>query len=96
MYFILFVMEQLTNEDSNYIIEALLFALCLEITDRWTVEDRAKMLNIAKNLKNENTVLKNLDLHVFNEDQDLASNEVFQSFSNINLIKMDAENINDI
>lgn len=89
-------MEQLTDEDNNYIIEALLFALCLEITDRWTVEDRAKMLNIANNLKNENTVLNNIDLHVFDEHEDLESNEVLKSFSNINLIKMNTENINNI
>jgi hypothetical protein len=82
-------MEQITNEELNYVIEALLFSLCLEITDNWTLDDRNTMLNIAKKLKPNNLNLKNLDLHYFNDNLTPLAKDMISSFPELNLIKIE-------
>lgn len=82
-------MKHLTKEDTDYIVESLLFGLCLEITDRWTEEDRFKMLNLAKKLQTEDTSLNNIDLHLFVDSEDILTKEVYNNFK-INTIKVNA------
>ena len=82
-------MKHLTKEDTDYIVESLLFGLCLEITDRWTEEDRFKMLNLAKKLQTEDTSLSNIDLHLFVDNEDTLTKEVYTNFK-INTIKVNA------
>lgn len=83
-------MEQLTNEELNYIIESLLYGLCLEITDRWSDDDREKMLVLAKKLKTENTRLNNIDLNLLTHHEYKFAKEISSNF-NINTIELDPE-----
>lgn len=56
-------MEQLTDDEYNLIVEALLFGSCLEITDNWARHDRLAMFDIALKLKHKYTGISNLQIH---------------------------------
>lgn len=80
-------MIQLTDEENNLIVEALLFSSCLEITDEWSVDDRNTMLVIANKIKNSTTTLKNIELHNFNENNNDIKNNICISFPDINKVQ---------
>lgn len=80
-------MIQLTDEENNLIVEALLFSSCLEITDEWSTNDRNTMLVIANKLKNSTTTLKNIELHNFNENNNDITNNICISFPDINKVQ---------
>lgn len=78
-------MEQLTDSQINLIVESLLFGACLEVTDSWTAEDRNDMLDLAIRFKQDNTSLKNIQIHK-DIDEDNISNVIMEHFSNISVV----------
>jgi len=84
-------MEQLTDSQINLIVEALLFGACLEITSSWTDEDRENMLEIALNLKQPSTTLKNIQLHVL-DTTDSIVDRITAACSTINIVPLFSEN----
>lgn len=80
-------MEQLTEEENNLIVEALLFSSCLEITDDWSSECRHSMLQIANKLQTPSTQLKNIELHNFNESDNDITLSICTLFPHINKIQ---------
>jgi hypothetical protein len=78
-------MNQLTNDELNYVVESLLFSLCLEITDRWSDEDREQMLRIATKLRNDNTTINNLDLNIIENQNSKLATEIVSLFPEINI-----------
>lgn len=82
-------MDNLTKEEITYIVESLLFSLCLEITDRWSEDDRLKMLYLAKKLKTEDISLNNIDLHVFVDSEEDSLSKLVSTNFNINTINVE-------
>ena len=78
-------MNQLTNDDINYIVESLLFGLCLEITDRWSDEDREHMLLIAAKLRNKDTKINNIDLNIIENQSNKLTNDIINLFPELNI-----------
>lgn len=80
-------MEQLTDEETNLIVESLLFSSCLEITDEWTSEDRHSMLRIASKLQTPTTHLKNIEMHNFDENKNDITCIICDLFPHINKVQ---------
>lgn len=41
------------KDDAKYILEALLFAGCTDVSAKWTMEDNKKILDLAKRMKTQ-------------------------------------------
>lgn len=84
-------MEQITDDEYNLIVEALLFGSCLEITDNWSEHNRASMFDIALKLKQKTTSLNNLQIHRLLNEQPIISeglsvDSVIKEFPNISIV----------
>lgn len=79
-------MEQMTDEEKNLLIEALLFSSCLEIVDSWSTEDTEKMFNLAFKLNN-NATLKNLEYHKIQENSNVVLSILKPTFPDLKVIE---------
>lgn len=56
-------LNNIKSEGLNLIIEALLFSSTTDVCAEWSEEQRGKMLDIAKSLYKDNTLLTNIVLY---------------------------------
>jgi len=80
-------MDQLTDDQINIIVEALLFGSCLEITDSWSNVDRDNMIQLAKQIARPSTSLSNIQLHHISHDMPCyIADALISTFPHINVI----------